>query len=623
MERRLSAIMSADVVGYSRLMGANEVGTLMALKACRSEAIEPAVQAQGGRVFKLVGDGVLVEFSSVVNAVECATAIQESLRIRNADVPDDRKIELRIGINVGDVIVDEDDVYGDGVNIAARIESVARAGGIAVSQAVRDHVGNRLDVAFQDRGDQQLKNIAIPVRVYDVVSNGGGQSIDLDSSARTLGAKPSIGVLPFDNMSGDPEQDYFSDGICEDIITDLSRLSGLFVVGRNSTFAYKGKSVSLQDTAAELGVAYLLEGSVRKVGQRIRVTAQLIDGITAGHLWAERFDRDLTDIFEIQDEITKAIVAQLKVHLLPDERSSSAPPTDNVEAYNHYLNGRQYYYRMTRSSLRMARNLFGRAVALDPTFGRAHAGIASCEAYMNAFFSGTIPTDEIIQSADRALETDPRLAEAHAAKGQALNLAGRGAEAEVAFKTALSLDPDSYEANLAYAKASVVKGALENAAFHFQRALEIRPEDYIAPIILGQVLRSLGRLDEEAKYVLVGLDRAEEALRREPEEARPAHMGACALLSLGRADEARDWMTRAIAIDPEDSMLRYNCACMAAQLGDVDEALAHLEKFVPYAGQEHKAWIAQDPDMDSLRDHPRFKEAMAAIDRKCGAQAPP
>ena len=624
MERRLSAIMSADVVGYSRLMGANEVGTLMALKACRSEAIEPAVQAMGGRIFKLVGDGVLVECSSVVNAVECATAIQHALSTRNADLPDDRKIELRIGINAGDVIIDEDDIYGDGVNIAARIEAVAPVGGIAVSQSVRDHVGNRLDVAFHDRGDQQLKNISVPVRVYDVVANGSQQAAEptAKSPAKTNGAKPSIAVLPFENMSGDPEQDYFSNGICEDVITDLSRISGLFVVGRNSSFAYKGKAVSLQATAAELGVAYLLEGSVRKAGQRVRVTAQLIDGTNSGHLWAERYDRDLTDIFAIQDEITEAIVKQLRVHLLPEERATAVPPTNNVEAYNHYLNGRQYYYRMTRASLRMARQLFSRAIELDPGFARAHAGIASCEAYINAFFSGSIPTDEIILAADRALEIDPHLAEAHAAKGQALNLAGRGVEAEVAFKRALSLDPDSYEANLAYAKGCVVKGALDTAAVHFQRALEIRPEDYIAPLILGQLLRSLGRLDDAPGYERLGLDRAVKALRREPEEARPAHMGACALVSLGKVDEARDWMARAVAIDPEDSMLRYNCACMAAQLGDIDEALAHLEKFVPYAGQEHKAWIAQDPDMAPLRNLPRFNELIDAIDRKCTTQAP-
>lgn len=300
MERRLSAIMAADVVGYSRLMGANEVGTLIALKTCRAEAIEPAVKSSAGRIFKLVGDGVLAEFASVVNAVECATTIQRALRERNEDVPDDRRIELRIGINLGDVIIDDDDIYGDGVNIAARIEGVARPGGIAVSQSVRDHVGNRLDVAFQDRGDQQLKNIAGAVRIYDVLSKEAAASVEpAGRTAKPNGSRPSIAVLPFNNMSGDPEQEYFSDGICEDIITDLSRIAGLFVVGRNSSFAYKAKAISLTAVAAELGVNYLLEGSVRRSGQRIRVTAQLIDGASGGHLWADRHDRDLTEIFAI------------------------------------------------------------------------------------------------------------------------------------------------------------------------------------------------------------------------------------------------------------------------------------------------------------------------------------
>lgn len=615
--------MSADVVGYSRLMGANEVGTLLALKACRAEAIEPAVQASAGRIFKLVGDGVLVEFASVVNAVECATMIQQALRERNEDVPYDRRIELRIGINLGDVIGDDDDVYGDGVNIAARIEGVARPGGIAVSQSVRDQVGNRLEVAFQDRGDQQLKNISGCVRVYDVLPKDVAASAGPASgtAAKTNGSRPSIAVLPFANMSGDAEQEYFSDGISEDIITDLSRITGLFVVGRNSSFAFKNMAISPAAVAAELGVSYLLEGSVRKAANSVRINAQLVDGATAGHIWAERFDRDLTDIFAIQDEITRAIVQQLKVHLLPDERLPPPTPTGNIEAYNHYLKGRHLYYRLTKASLRKAIQLFGKAVQLDPNFAHAYAGIASCGAYMNAFFSGRIPLAEILQSAERALQLDPALAEAHAARGQALHLANLHEEADEDFARALVLDPDSYEAHLAFGKSCIVRGALERAAPHFQRALEIRTDDYISALLLGQVLRSVGRMEEAARYDRLGVDRAQAALEREPEEARPAHQGACALVALGELDRAREWMAQAIAIDPDDSMLRYNCVCMSAQLGDIDEALDHLESFVPHAGKEHKAWIAQDPDMTPLRELPRFKQLVDAIDQKVAKQS--
>ena len=305
MERRLAAILAADVVGYSRLMGANEVGTLTALNHRRSEVIEPRIATHNGRVVKLTGDGMLVEFASVVDAVECAMAVQREMRSRNVEIPEDRRIELRIGIHLGDVIVEDGDLFGDGVNVAARIESVGRPGGVAVSATVMDNVGNRLDVAFEDMGEHQLKNIAQPVRFFQVgppqPAAGAAGKADAADAAPVPEDKPSIAVLPFNNMSGDPEQEYFSDGITEDIITDLSKISGLFVVGRNTSFAYKGKTIQLQQVAAEMGVKFLLEGSVRKVGERVRVTGQLIDGASGGHVRADRFDRDLTDIFAIQD----------------------------------------------------------------------------------------------------------------------------------------------------------------------------------------------------------------------------------------------------------------------------------------------------------------------------------
>ena len=361
MERRLSAIMAADVVGYSRLMSANEVGTLTALKDHRAQLIDPKIAQHQGRIVKLTGDGMLVEFPSVVNAVECACTIQREMRTRNADVPGERRIEFRVGINLGDVIVDDDDIFGDGVNVASRIEGIAKPGGVAVSGAVRDNIGNKLDLVFEDMGEQELKNIGLPVRVYDVILAAGSETASqVDESNDS--EKPSIAVLPFNNMSGDGEQEYFSDGITEDIITDLSKVSGLFVVGRNTSFTYKGKAIQLQQVAAELGVKFLLEGSVRKAGQRVRVTGQLIDGSSGGHLWADRYDRDLTDIFAIQDEITTAIVDQLKIRLLPKEKKAiERAPTVNVEAYNYYLKGRQLFHAFTKSYLILAKEMFARA----------------------------------------------------------------------------------------------------------------------------------------------------------------------------------------------------------------------------------------------------------------------
>ena len=339
-QRRLAAILAADVVGYSRLMGVSEMGTLAALKTHRRELLDARIAEHQGRIVKLTGDGLLVEFPSVVNAVNCAVEIQRKMIERNANVPEDQRIEFRIGVNLGDIIFEDDDIFGDGVNVAARIESIAEPGGVCISSSVRDSVGNRLNLAFEDMGEQTLKNIDRPVRVYNV-SLGTPLSCLLTAPQVAAKDKPSIAVLPFTNMSGDPEQEYFSDGITEDIITDLSQVSALFVVARNTAFTFKGKAVEVVEIARKLHVAYMLEGSVRKAGNRIRITAQLVDGSTGGHLWAERYDRDFGDIFALQDDISKNVVAALKVKLLPEELSSiTARSTTNAVAYEHYLQAR-------------------------------------------------------------------------------------------------------------------------------------------------------------------------------------------------------------------------------------------------------------------------------------------
>src|SRR5438034_9492451 len=368
MERRLTAILAADVVGYSRLMGANESGTLAALDALRTDFVNPKISEHQGRIVKLTGDGMLVEFPSVVNAVACAAELQRGIRKQNAGAPQDQRIQFRMGVNVGDVIVQGEDIFGDGVNVAARLESIATPGGITISGPVRDHIGNRLDLAFEDIGEQTLKNIERPIRVYRVhLDTPAAAGIKDKKSASPEGEKPAIAVLPFNNMSGDPEQEYFSDGITEDIITDLSKVSGLLVIARNTAFTYKGKAVKVQQVAQELGVPFILEGSVRKAGARVRVTAQLISSENSAHVWADRYDRDLTDIFAIQDEITHAIVEQLRVKLLPQEKKSiQQTPTDNVEAYTFYLKGRQFIERRSKAHYHLARGMFAKAVGLVP-----------------------------------------------------------------------------------------------------------------------------------------------------------------------------------------------------------------------------------------------------------------
>ena len=374
MERRLTAILAADVVGYSRLMGANETGTLAALKALQTDFIDGKIAEHQGRTVKLTGDGMLVEFPSVVNAVACAADVQRGMRDRNAGVPQERRIEFRIGVNLGDVIVEGKDIFGDGVNVAARLESIAKPGGITISGSVRDHVGNRLDLAFEDLGEQTLKNIERPVRVYSVALTGPAardpEDVAPAPQEQLDKERPSIAVLPFNNMSGDPEQEYFSDGITEDIITDLSKASALSVIARNSAFAFKGKNVDVLQVARQLKVSHVLEGSVRKAGGRVRITAQLIDGAHNDHVWAERYDRDLNDIFALQDEISEAIVKALKLKLLPEEKKAiEQRGTESVEAYNLFLMARQNYVIGGESDLRRAEatiRICQRVTEIDP-----------------------------------------------------------------------------------------------------------------------------------------------------------------------------------------------------------------------------------------------------------------
>ncbi len=425
MERRLAAILAADVVGYSRLMGEDETGTLDALRAHREELIEPKIAEHEGRVVKLMGDGLLAEFPSAVEAVHCAVEIQHTMGERNAAVPAERRIVYRIGINIGDIIVEGDDIYGDGVNVAARLEGLAEPGGICVRRNVRNQVRDKLDIDFEELGEVAVKNIARPVRAFSVVLDakaaalvtpvvqradkperprwivaavavivllfaaGGAfwwqpwapdvQLASLERMAFPLPDKPSIAVLPFTNMSDDPEQEYFADGITDDLITDLSKVSGLFVIARNSSFAYKGKTVTIRQVAEELGVRYVLEGSVRRAGDQVRINAQLIDAMTGGHLWAERYDRDQDDLFAMQDDVIEKIVSALAVRLTDTEQEQlTRIPTDNLEAYDYYLRAEQegFYNISSTGTFNRTLSFYKRAIELDPAFADAYAGYA-------------------------------------------------------------------------------------------------------------------------------------------------------------------------------------------------------------------------------------------------------
>jgi len=612
MERRLTAILAADVVGYSRLMGNDEAGTLAALKAMRTELIDGKIAQHQGRIVKLIGDGILAEFPSVVNALACATEVQRGVRERNTDVPQNRRIEFRVGVNVGDVMVEGDDIYGDGVNVASRLESVADPGGITVSQAVCEHVGNRLDLAFEDRGEQKLKNIEKPVHVYSVIledaNDGNMTSMKQD--------RPSIAVLPFNNMSGDPEQEYFSDGITEDIITDLSKVSGLSVIARHSSFSYKGKPLKVQQIGRELGVDFMLEGSVRKAGARVRVTGQLVNCKKGSHVWAERFDRDLTDIFAIQDEITHAIVEQLKVRLLPQEREAVEQiPTENIEAYTYCLRGRDFYRRYIKHYLQLGRRMFAKAVELDPLYARAYAGMADCDSFLRYYYRFDISTDSILALADKALSLDEALPEAHASRGFALLLAHRPDEAVAEFERAIALDPSSFEAHYLYGRLCHGQGKMEKTAALFERAAEINPDDLNVPTFLTHVYRSLGRDEARQRWARRTVEIAERQLALYPDDARPPCMGIEGLIELGETNRAKEWISRALALEPDDPTVQYNVACGLTKLGELEWALDLLEHSLRNAPPEMISWVKHDADLDGLRNHPRYQKILELIEQ--------
>jgi TolB-like protein/class 3 adenylate cyclase len=382
--RRLAAILAADVAGYSRLMGEDEEGTLAALKAIRREVADPKIKEHHGRIVKTTGDGLLLEFASVVDAVRCAVEVQREMAERNADVPPDRRIELRMGINLGDIIKDGRDIYGDGVNVAARLEALAEPGGICVSRVVRDQVRDKLAFSFEDMGEQQVKNITRPIRVHRILlSTQPGPSKPVVGTATgpslTLPDKPSIAVLPFQNMSGDPEQEYFADGMVEEIITALSRIRWLFVIARNSSFTYKGQSVDVKQVGRELGVRYVLEGSVRKAGQRVRITGQLIDATTGAHLWADRFDGSLEDIFELQDKVATSVAGVIEPTLQAAEiLRSGERPTSDLTAYDLYLRALSHAYTWEKSDIITALDLLRQAIERDSHYGPALALAALC-----------------------------------------------------------------------------------------------------------------------------------------------------------------------------------------------------------------------------------------------------
>ncbi len=576
IQRRLAAILAADVVGYSRLMAHDEASTHALMMDRWREVLDPVFARHEGRVFKRTGDGAFVEFASAVNAVECAIALQTAMREANEDKPPERTITLRIGVNLGDVMVDEGDLFGDGVNVAARIEGLAAPGGVAISHGVYEYVKGRVAVPFRDGGDHAVKNIDRPVHIWSWSPDGEATAPDAaGDDMNALPDKPSIAVLPFDNMSGDPEQGYFADGITEDIITDLSKVSGLFVIARNSSFAYKGKVPDIRQVSRELGVRYVLEGSVRRAANRVRINAQMIDGATGGHVWAERYDRDLEDIFAVQDEVTRTIVDTLKVKLTAGEKERRASRTKiDAEAYDLLVRSRHTLLQLTPAAAREARAMLERVIEIDPTIALPYARLAiiAFADYANNWNDATKDNlERALDLARKAVETDPTEPGGHSALSLALSWMRRLDEAEKEAERALALDPNSADAHTGLGNLLEFQGRFDEAIPHYQTARLLDPQFDLALHFLGRTYLALGRYEE-----------AEAAFKRRlalsPHSDMSRFYLACLYGLTGREEEARRYWRETLEVNPDFSVERLKSILPYRDSGHIDRLAEGLRK---------------------------------------------
>jgi TolB-like protein len=552
VERRLAAILAADVAGYSRLMGADEEGTLRALKSHRQEAIDPALATHRGRLVKTTGDGMLVEFASVLDAVRCAVDIQRAIDARNRAIDADKRIAFRIGINLGDIIVDGDDIYGDGVNVAARLEALAEPGRICVSGTVHDHVADRLGIGFADLGEHSVKNIARPVRVYRVEAASASEP---PKPALALPDKPSIAVLPFQNMSGDAEQEYFADGIVEDIITALSRVKWLFVIARNSSFVYKGQAVDVKRIGRELGVRYVLEGSVRKAGTRVRITGQLIDATTGAHIWADRIEGDLQDMFDLQDRVTASVVGAIEPAMQAAEiRRAQSKPTSSLDAYDLYLRALAALNLWTRPGAEEALTLCRKAIEIDPRYAAAYGLAARCCIVM---FSqgqfGEVNESMTLAFARRAIEYGADDPTALSIGGLALSLvAGDNDGALNAIGRSLALNPNSAQGWLASGGVRRYIGQAGQAIEHFQRAMRLSPLDPFAHEFKAGIAWACfidGRYEDACEW-------ADKALGEQPRYMPTLRVKLIACGLLGRTEQAEATKRALLALDPDATITK-------------------------------------------------------------------
>jgi adenylate cyclase len=581
-KRKLAAILAADIAGYSRLMGADEEGTLARLKVLRRELIDPKNKQHHGRIVKTTGDGTLIEFLSVVDAVRCAIDIQQGMVERNADVPQEKRIEFRVGVNLGDVMIEGRDLYGDGVNIAARLEALAEPGGICISRTVLNHARDKVSFDVEDAGEQMLKNIARPIHVYRIIINPIRRPATPKPEVQTLALpdKPSIAVLPFTNMSGDPEQEFVSDGVCEDVITALSHYPSLFVIARNSSFTYKGRSVDVKQVGRELGVRYVLEGSVRKAGSRIRVTAQLIEAGTSNHVWAERYDRDLVDIFAVQDELTQALTTALAPAIADAElRRAMRRPPESLDAWAAYQRGLWHLSKATPDDDATAEGFFKQAIDLDPTFAGGYSALALYQLQAAAIY-------------------------------QKLDLSSAQRSAEALARRAVALDGADAEARSCLGWALQARGEAVGALAEIERALSMSPNLAIAHGHRGATLIFAGRPKE-------GLTALETCIRLDPRDpylaVRLLHV-ACGLYFCSEYEASIEASKRLIRSYPDFPMIYRWPAAALGQLGRTTEAKEALEKAVSRAPAAFDMYVRKRAPWFRPEDHAHLVEGL----RKAG-----
>ena len=601
--RKLACIVFTDIVGYTSLMGSNEKHAFGILQKNRSIQ-KPIIEELNGRILKEMGDGLMAVFETATEAVTAALRIQEKVQDLN-------EYQLRIGIHLGEVIVDQDDIFGDGVNIASRIQSIAEPGSIYISESVQNNISNKPELVSRFVKEEILKNVQQPVKIFEVIRNRVTAGLNIRKpDTQEVSQNNSIAVMPFINMSNDAEQEFFCDGITEEIINTLGQLNRLRVIARTSTFAFKNKTVDLREIGKTLDVRTILEGSVRKAGKRLRINTQLVNAVNSSRMWSNQYDRELEDIFAIQEDIAQNVATAIKGFLTSEEKEVIRRPETNFEAYEYYLKGRGFFHQLYLVS---AVEMFKKSIEIDDQYALGYAGLADAHAWLFEWEGGKL-TDlqQAQENSLMAVSLAPNLAEAHASKGYAFSLAKKYAEADLEFNEAIRLNSSCFHAYYFYGRSGFARGDIELSAEMFRKAADVRKEDYQSLCLLFMSLTMLKR-DNVIATGQEGIERARKQLVLNPNDVRALSLGSTILCDIGEIPESYEWIERALVLAPEDSGVLFNGACLYAKTGMKDKALDLLETAMK-RGSGNKIWILQDPDYDALREELRFIALMEKIE---------